>query len=370
MEIKIARSELVKGLGLLQGIVERKTTMPILTNALFDVSSKGLSITATDLEVGLNCLLHADVTAKGRVAIHARSIFDIVRALPDGVISIAVKDRNWVEIQSGKSKYKIVGLGAEEFPALPTKNEGATWKMDGGALVEMIGKASFAMSTDETRFNLNGVYLDPVKKGGGTTLRMIATDGHRLSIVERDAGSKCGVQKGVIIPRKGVMEIKKLIEGADSEVELWMDTKHLILFKDRVTLVVRLIEGQFPAYEPVVPKESKYTISVLRRSLIDALKRVSVLSVEKSLGVKLSISTKTMDIYASNPDIGEMREELEISYKGGAYEVCFNARYLVDALDVIEDDETVLQMGDETAPCVLRSEKDKGFTHVIMPMRL
>lgn len=370
MEIKIAKKEILKGLGLIQGIVERKTTMPILNNALLEASGKGLSITATDLEVGLHCLMPADVTSKGRVAVHARSLYDIVRNLPEGSVHFVVIDRNWIEIECGKSKYKIVGLGADEFPALPIKGEGSTWKMDGHILAGMIEKTSFAMSTDETRFNLNGVYLDVVKKGDETALKMVATDGHRLSIVERPAGSKCGAPRSIIIPRKGVVELKKLIESSEEELDLWMDVKHLIAYSGNVTLVIRLIDGQYPPYEQVVPKESKRVVSASRNALAQELKRVAVLSPDHSIGVQISVSTKNMDIYASSPDLGEARGEIEIVYKGEAYSVGFNARYLIDALSVIEDEQVVLQMGDETAPCVLRSEKDKGFTHVIMPMRL
>jgi DNA polymerase-3 subunit beta len=370
MKIKISRSEILKGLSIVQGIVERKTTMPILTNVLLDAEDKRLSITATDLEVGINCVFNADVLEKGKVAIHARSIYDIVRELPEEIVQINVLTGNWVEITCGKSKYKIVGLSSDEFPALPKKGDGETWKFDGSTIKQMISKTSFAMSADETRFNLNGVYLDPIKKDGKINLRMVATDGHRLSIAERELTSKCNLTKGVIVPRKGVMEIKKLVDSSEGTIDVWADTKHLIAYRDNITLVVRLIDGQFPPYEQILPKQSKRVVSLPRNSLVSALKRVSVLSTERARGVKFTISPKNLEIFSSNPDLGEAREEIEVSYKGESFDVGFNAKYFLEALSVLEDEQAVLQMGDETAPCIMRSETDRGFTHVIMPMRL
>lgn len=370
MEIKISRSEMLKGLGLIQGIVERKTTMPILANVLIEATAKGLSITATDLEVGINCILRGDILSKGKVTVHARSIYDIMRELPEEVVHLDVKEGNWIEIRCGKSRYKIVGLSPDEFPALPTRGEGDLWRVEGALLQEMMDRTSFAMSTDETRFNLNGVYLDPVAGKDQSLLRMVATDGHRLSIVERNVGGKCGVTKGAIIPRKGVTELRKAIEPEGASIDLWLDAKHLIAYHESVTVVIRLIDGQFPPYEQVVPKQSKRVVTLNREQLIHALKRVSVLSTDRARGVKFQVSPKHMEIFTSNPDLGEANEEIEATYKGESFEVGFNARYFLDALGVIEDEQAVLQMGDETSPCVLRSEKDRGFTHVIMPMRL
>lgn len=370
MKIKIARREFLKGLSLVQGIVERKTTMPILANVLLTASGKNVSITATDLEVGVNCVYPATVEEEGRVTLHARNFYDIMRELPDDNANISVGSNNWLEITSGKSRYKIVGLSAEDFPNIPSKGEGDVWKMSADVLQQMFDKTAFAMSADETRFNLNGVYIDPAKGEGKKLLRMVATDGHRLSIMERDAGSKCGIKNGIIVPRKGVAEIKKLLDGAGGQIDMWCDSKHLIVYRDNVTTVARLIEGQFPPYEQVVPKQLKRVVSVSREGLLGALRRVSVLSSERSSGARFSVSSKNLDITTSNPDVGEAHDEVEAEYRGEAFEVGFNTRYFIDALSCIDDEKAVLEMGDETSPCVLRSETDKGFTHVIMPMRL
>jgi len=370
MEIKLKRSDLLKGLSLVQGIVERKTTMPILANVLLKASDRKLEITATDLEVGMKVSLPTEVISDGDVTVHAKSVYDIVRELPDELVHIKVEDLNRVEIFCGKSNFKIVGLSPEEFPSLPDRDGGDSQKIDSEILKSMVEKTSFAMSTDETRYNLNGVYFERFDSGSGTGLRMVATDGHRLSIVERDIDKKINFSDGVIIPRKGVVEIKKLVDSGDSQVELWVGKKYLIAHRNDVSLYVRLVDGKFPPYDQVVPKSPKRIISMDRKNLIHALRRVSVLSTDRTRGVKFFISPKNVDIHASNPDIGEAREELSANYKGDSFEIGFNAKYFLDALQIIDDEQAVLGMGDETAPCVLKSEFDKGFTHVIMPMRL
>jgi DNA polymerase III subunit beta len=370
MEIKILRSEILRGLSLVQSIVERKTTMPILANVLLETRGKTLSITATDLEVGINSSYNAEVVSAGKVAIHARSVYDIIKELPEENVHIKVLDGNWVQISCGKSNFKIVGLASDEFPTLPNKGDGESRRVEGSFLKDMIDKTSFAMSTDETRYNLNGVYIDEKRGDKGSKVKMVATDGHRLSIVERDFKAGWNLKKGVIVPRKGIMELKKLCENGDAQIELWMDEKHLMAYRDNVTLVVRLIDGQFPPYDQVVPKKIKKVVSMTKDDLSRALKRVSVLSTDRTRGVKFSFSPKNLDIFASNPDMGEAHEEISARYKGESFEVGFNAKYVLEALNSIVDDEAVLQLGDETSPCVLQSEKDSGFTHVIMPMRL
>jgi DNA polymerase III subunit beta len=370
MEIKIAKNDLLKGLGLVQSIVERKTTMPILANVLLTAEKKSLSITATDLEVGLHWSCSPEVLSEGKVTVHARSLYDIARELPEETVHLKVKEGNWIEIVCGKSRFKIVGLASEEFPALPTKGAGQTRRVDAQILREMIEKTSFAMSSDETRYNLNGVFTDFSGGQDGKTLLMVATDGHRLSIAKRDAGEGWEFPKGGIVPRKGITELGKLVDGGDAPLDLWIDAKHFIAYRENVTLVIRLIDGQFPPYEQVLPKKTKRAVALSRMELVHALKRVSVLSTDRARGVKFSISPNNFDIHASNPDLGEAHEELAANYKGDAFEIGFNARYFIEALSAIADEQAVLELGDETAPCVIKSEFDRGFTHVIMPMRL
>ncbi len=370
MEIKISKGELLKGLSLIQGIVERKTTMPILANVLMEAKGRGLTLTATDLEVGVTSIMTAEVVKEGRIAIHARGLYDIVKELPDEAVHLAVGDNQWVEISCGRAKFKIVGLSPEEFPSLPKRGDGVAMKLDGNIIKEMIEKTSFAMSSDETRFNLNGVFLEQAKEGESEVLRMVATDGHRLSIIDREVKGKWKLPKGVIVPRKGVHEIKRLVDNTDGAIDISIDEKHIVASNKATTLIIRLIDGQFPPYRQVVPSQAKRSVGVDRQTILQVLKRVSILSADRSRGVKFAFSPKNLEVSTSNPDFGEAREELPINYKGEKFEVGFNARYFIDVLNVIEDDQAELMMGDDTTPCILKSEKDKGFTHIVMPMRL
>lgn len=373
MEIKIQRSEILKGLALIQGVVERKSTMPILSNTLFEATKDGLILTATDLEVGIVNVIPAEIVKEGRVAIHARGIYDIVRELPDNLVHLKTDENNWVAISCGSSEFKIMGLSPDEFPTIPKKGKGSQATMETKTLEEMIGKTAFAMSTDETRYALNGVYLEQVVDKGKTTLRMVATDGHRLSIAEREVNKGWDLDKGVILPRKGVQELRKMAESADGEeakIDIWIDEKHAIAYSGKATLVVRLIDGQFPPYNQVVPKAAKREVSVGRDAIAHALKRVSVVTSGQTRGVKMTVSPKNMEISSSNPDFGEAHEELAAQYRGDSFEVGFNAKYFLDVLNVLEDEQAVFKMGDDTAPCLIRSELDPGFTHIIMPMRL
>ncbi len=370
MEIKITKNELLGGLSLVQGIVERKTTMPILANVLLEAKSKGLTLTATDLEVGVTSNLAAEVITDGRVAVHARGLYDIVKELPNETVHLTVGENQWVEISCGRAIFKVVGLSPEEFPALPKKGDGATVKLEGEIIGEMIEKTSFAMSSDETRFNLNGVYIEQEKGSDGGILRMVATDGHRLSIIEREIKGKWKLSKGVIIPRKGIYELKRLVENADGPIDVSIDEKHVVASGKGTTLIIRLIDGQFPPYKQVLPSQVKRNIAVDRQMILQVLKRVSILSVDRSRGVKFAFSPKNLEVSTSNPDLGEAREELPINYKGEKFEIGFNARYFIEVLNVMGDEQAQFQMGDDTTPCVLKSEKDKGFTHIVMPMRL
>lgn len=370
MEIKITKGELLNGLTLVQGVVEKRTTMPILANVLLEAKGKNFNMVATDLEVGVTSQLEADIIGEGRVAVHARGLYDIVRELPEEMIHFKTGDNYRIDIKCGRAAFKVVGLSPEEFPALPKKGEGSNLKLESDLLRQMIEKTYFAMSTDETRYNLNGVYIEQYKEGDKDLLRMVATDGHRLSIVDRQVKGKWKLPKGVIIPKKGILELKRIIDDSDGEVDLWIDEKHAVISSRNTTLIIRLIDGQFPPYKQVVPAQTKRQVGIERKTILQALKRVSVLSADRSRGVKFVFSPKNLELSTSNPDFGEAREELPVNYKGEKFEIGFNARYFIDVLNVIQDDQAQFQMGDDTTPCILKSEHDSGFVHIVMPMRL
>ena len=370
MEIKIEKSFLNEGLNWVQSVVDRKTTMPILSNVLLEAKGNTLTLSATDLEVGVIGSFHAEVITPGKITVPARGFYDIVKELPNQMIQITAQPNHWIEIKCAKSHFKLVGMDAAEFPALPKKGEGNEFTLDVKTTLEMLSKVDFAMSTDETRYNLNGILIEAEANDGKNIIRFVATDGHRLSLSERTVDKKLPLNQGVLFPKKGVTELKRLVDGKEGDIHFWVGDKHAVINKDEKALMVRLIDGQFPPYTHVIPKNHKKVLSTPRAELLQSLKRVSVVTNDRSRGVKFSVSPGNLEISANNPDLGEAKEEMVVQYKGSTFSIGFNATYFLDCLSILEDEQVVLQLNDEVSPCLIQSEFDRGFTHVIMPMRL
>lgn len=370
MEFKIERNSFAESLGWIQTVVEKKSTMPILSHALLEAEGSRLTLSTTDLEVAAYDQIRAEVTKPGKIAVPARQLYDIVKELPDSVIHLKKLENNWIQIKCAKSQYKLVGLDGNEFPKKLEANNGAEIQLDVKTVLEMLDKTAFAVSADEARYNLNGIFWETLTEGGKNTLRMVATDGHRLSIVDRALEKKATLSKGVIVPKKGVGELRRLLNDQEENFRMVLDEKHVRVDFGNKTLVMRLIDGQFPQYNQVIPKKLGKVATLDKNSLTQALRRISVVTNNRTRGVKFSISPGNMEISTHNADLGEAKEELAAQYKGPAFEIGFNAQYFLDALSVIEDESVVFQLGDEVSPCLIQSEKDKNFTHVIMPMRL
>jgi DNA polymerase-3 subunit beta len=277
-------------------------------------------------------------------------------------------ENDWVEIRSGRSVFKIVGIDAKEFPQFPKFDGKALSSTPASTLREMIERTLFSVSTDETRYSLNGVYAE---QGEGGNIRMVATDGHRLAFEEQAVGS-FGLTKGVILPRKGLAELKKLLEsGADGTVALGFKENLGLVIKDNIELFMRLIDGDFPDYTKVIPKGNPNIVKVEHNELLQALRRVSILSSERYKGVRMEFSNDKVAISANNPDLGEAVEEIEAEYKGKALSIGFNARYLIDVLTVLDGDgEIDIELKDELSPSVIRKAGIDSYLYVLMPMRL
>jgi len=368
MEFRIAAEELSKALHRAQGIAERKTTIPILANVLIQAKKSSVSLTAFDLDIGLVSEHPAEVAKEGAITLSSKTLFDIVRALPDAMVTIKRTGNNAVEILSGSVHIKLLGMPAEEYPALPKEEKSNLVKAEGKTLLEMIEKTAFAISTDETRYILNGLYFEPGEKA---QVRVVATDGHRLSLVERTMEGDFKLKKGVILPRKGLLELRRLLEEApDAECFLGFGDTSAVFKKSGLSMFMRLIDGQFPDYKEVIPKESEKALKLSRTSLLETFKRISLLSEEKSHAVRVELSEGRLRISSQNPDLGEAHEDVAVDYDGKKVEVGFNARYLVDVLGVVGTDEVMFEMVDEQSPGVLRPAGDKSYTAVIMPMRI
>ncbi|MBI4366045.1 MAG: DNA polymerase III subunit beta [Deltaproteobacteria bacterium] len=369
MELRTTKTELSKTLAWTQSVVERRSTMPILSHCLLVASEDTLTVSATDLEVGITARQPAVVAKLGRVSVAARALFEIVKELPEDRLTLKALPNHWVEVQSGKARFKVVGMSADEFPALPMEESGNRYTMDPAELGEMIRKVSYAISTDETRFNLNGIFVEVID-GDPVRLRFVATDSHRLSYVDRPVKGKWEVAKGVIVPRKGVQELKRLIDGATGDY-LWQSgAKYVVVSRDHVTLGIRLVDGQFPPYQEVVPTDHQRIVGATRQALIQGLRRAQLVTTDRSRGVLLTISSGSMQLTVSNPDVGEVEEEVAVTYTGEAFKWAANCRYLLDVLGVIEDEQVLLELKSEVHPCIIRSELDRGFLAVVMPMRI
>jgi DNA polymerase-3 subunit beta len=368
MEIKAKRGDLLATLYWAQSIVERRNTMPILANALIDAQKGRIQLAATDLEVGVRGEVGGEIVKPGSLTINAKKLYEIVREIPSEQVQVKRLDNDWVEIKSGRSLFKIVGMDAREFPQFPSFDAKGQATVAADTIRGMIERTIFAVSTDETRYSLNGVF---VEEGSAGSVRMVSTDGHRLAFEEQALGA-LGLSKGVILPRKGLGELRKLLESGDEGVvSIGFKENMALVSRDKVELFMRLIDGDFPDYTKVIPKGNPNLAKIDHGELLQALRRVSILSSERYKGVKMEFSDNTISISANNPDLGEATEEIEAEYKGLPISVGFNARYILDALGVLgSDGEITIELKDELSPSVIRKSGNAGYLYVLMPMRL
>ena len=363
MEFKILKSEFLQALNQVQGVVEKKNVMPVLANVLLEAEDGFLKISATDLEVASHVLTIADVKHNGKITVLARKLFDIVKESAGEEVSVRVVENDRVEIISLSNQCRIMGLPANEFPKLP-EPEGEFVKTGTDVFLNCLDKVSFAMSTDETRYHLNGIYLE---KSGAETI-FVATDGHRLALARCALNLPDLGETSIIIPRKGVVELRKVV-AAQKAFEISLGKRHIFVKTEKQTLFIRLIDGDFPNYNRVIPAECKNQVAIPRAPLIGALRRVSLLSDEYSKGVKLYFCQNALLVNTTNLEVGEAKEEISLNYSLDPLEVSFNARYLLDVLSALTDENILMSFSDKSSPCVINSLSDKSFVSVIMPMR-
>ncbi|HAG90568.1 MAG TPA: DNA polymerase III subunit beta [Bdellovibrionales bacterium] len=370
MRLEVEKKDLLTLLSRSQNIVEKRNTMPILVNVLLEAEDHHLKVFATDLEVSLKDQIPAQISQPGKVAVSAKSLFEIIKELPEGPIALEKRENNWLRVTQKKSVFNLVGMSPEEYPVFPTFQTNQFIEMDSDILSEMIEKTLYSVSTDETRYHLNGVYFENRKDDH--SIRMVATDGHRLSMVDRktSGSDQLNLDAGVIVPRKGLNEIKKLLDSTSDSIELAIEGSQLILRKDNTLLLIRLIEGRYPNYLQLVPKNLKETLRAPKETLLSSLKRVSLLSNAKSKGVTLSLSNGKMEIASNNPELGDAKEEIEVDYKGKDIRIGFNAKYILDVLGAIKEDIIEIDFNDNLSPGVVRPDKDQSYTCVVMPMRI
>lgn len=370
MKISLAsKKELFESLNKVHSVVEKKNTLQILSNLHLSVQNEVLTIKATDLEVSMETSLPVRMLEEGKATVSAKNFLEIIRELPEKEVIIHSKENHWIGISCGKSNFNIMGLAPEDFPSLPVYSGKNALKTKVDVLKKMVDHTIFAVSTDETRYHLNGVYLE---LGENNRHRMVATDGHRLAYYEDVLfdNPKDTLPKGIIIPRKGIQEIRKVIDGVNGSVELAVEGNHLLVKTSNTFLSVRLIEGQFPDYKQVIPRSNSKSLELDKNEFSDSLRRVSLLANEKSRGIKLAISNGRIEISSNNPDIGEATEVIETKYKGDSLEIGFNAKYLQELLAVIQAESITFELNDRMSPGLIKVPGASEYLSVLMPMRL
>jgi DNA polymerase-3 subunit beta len=366
MEFRIQQTEFLRGLRLGQSIADRKSTMPMLANVLLRTTGKDkLLVAATDLNVSLSAELGASVRSDGSLTLGAKALYDIVASLPGDEVVLRRADNNWAEIRAGKVNYRLVGMPDRDFPKMPDHREVEFSQVEASVIREMIDKTLISVCNDETRFHLHGVLFEC----DGARGLMVSTDGHRLSKVVRTIEGGPVLSVGVIIPKKGLVELKRVLDGSAGTCDFAIKTPYCFVRVGDITLAVKLIDAQFPPYEQVVPKDSARRAVVDRAALLEALKRASLMSSEMR-GVKFALSEGALHIAGDNPDVGEVHEDLEAEYTGEPLDIGFNPKYVAELLAQIHTPRVALELNGEHDPGMFKPVDGDEYLGVVMPMRI
>ena len=371
MKLTIERSALLKSLSHVQSVVERRNTIPILSNLKLEAGDGKLALNATDMDLDIIESVAAEIATPGATTAPAHTLYDIVRKLPEGAqVEIDADGEGQLVLSSGRSRFTLTCLPTDDFPVLSGGDLGHEFTLTVAEVQALIDKTRFAISTEETRYYLNGIYLHAAERDDAPVLRAVATDGHRLASIEIPLPAGAKGMPGVIVPRKTVGELRKLVDETTADIAVGLsDTKICFSFDDTV-MTSKLIDGTFPDYQRVIPEGNDKQMDVETKGFADAVDRVSAISSEKSRAVKLNLTSGSLMLSASSPEDGSATEELEVAYQGEAVEIGFNAGYLLDIIRQVEGDSTRLLLSDSASPTILSEVEDTGALYVLMPMRV
>lgn len=368
MKLSIGKDAILSGLQAVQNVVGARSSLPILSNVLLRATGTTLELTATDLDLTITCQVAATVTRPGATTLPVKKLFGICRELTNLELELESDDKHLATLTSGNSFYRINGLPPDEFPAIPQLSEQKGIELPQERLRSMMKRTSFAMSTDESRYVLNGLFFNLKEH----KLTLVATDGRRLALVEEDVDVPPGSEGEFIVPSKTVIELGRLLTGAGSVDVRYTENQAAFRLQGEgapgVRIITKLVEGAYPNYRQVIPNEVKERVKLVREELLHALRRAEIMTSEKSNSVKLSFSKNNLAITANTPEVGEARESLAVNYKGPDLQIAFNPGYLMDPLAALEADDVTLDLNDELSPGVVRTEAQ--FLYVIMPMRV
>jgi DNA polymerase-3 subunit beta len=372
MKVTVERAELLKSLGHVHRVVERRNTIPILANVLVRAEKSALNLKATDLDLEVIESIAAEVAPGGSTTVPAHMFYEIVRKLPEGsqVVLEASGDRAVLAIRAGRSRFTLQTLPESDFPDLAAGDMTHKFKLAAADLKKLIDKTQFAISTEETRYYLNGIYLHTAGSGKNATLRAVATDGHRLAQYELPVPAGAAGMPGIIVPRKTVGEVQRLIEDSEAEVSVQVSSAKIRFSIGDVTLTSKLIDGTFPDYARVIPSGNDKELVVDKKDFEAAVDRVSTVSSERGRAVKLSLSGGKLILSVTNPDSGSATEEIEVEYDADPIDIGFNSRYLLDIAAQIDGEVAVLKLADPGSPTLIQDKDTKGALYVLMPMRV
>ena len=372
MKATINKNDILPVLSKIQGLAGRKTNLAITTNILIQTEESGISIAATDLETGFEGFYPAKIDAQGAIAINARKIYEIVRDFPSEDIYINEVENHWIEIGNQTVEYHIVGLNPDDFPEIPKIEDVDFFEIHSPFLSKMIEKTVIIMgASDDNRAHIIGIFAERMQEEDRKIFRLVSTDGSRLSKVDCVFDKDFELPSGpsILIPKKGLTEVAKFLDNEGS-VNIGVKDNNFIVKKEKETLIVRLLEGDFPEYGDIVAITEGHDIPLDRQLFLMMLKRMSILASDEYKGVLFHFNTDKLLINSTNPDIGESKEDMEISYKGDPVEVMYNPKFFIDTLGVIDEDNIILNIIDEEKPCKIEAENDKSFLSVIMPMKI
>ena len=371
MEIKIVRSDLLKSVSRVQSIIEKKSSMPVLSTILFEASGPTVRLSATDLELGFQETISATVIQEGSITVSGRKLFEILKESNSETFTIKSKDNSRVHLSDGIARFDLACIPVDEFPAFIEPEGVGMVQMDADTLGDMINKTIYAITIEEAGFKLSGVFTERVSYGEKHFLRMVSTDGHRLSMIDKciPGIEALDLAQGVMIPKKGMSELNRLAsEGG--VIEIGFKQKDCVAKKENALLVMRLLEAKFPDYQAVIPKEAAFSITLKRSSLLEAMRKMLILSNERYRAVKITIENDVLDLVSANPDLGEAQEKIEIRYSGERIEAGFNPRYFIDVAQAMNSEMIHMEFMDNSRPCVIKGDEDEGFIGLIMPMRV
>lgn len=367
MKFRIQKSEFLLGLGIAQSIAERKGTMPILANVLLEAQGKDkLLCKATDLHTTVVSEIQADIVVPGLLSISAKGLFEIVKNLSSDELEIQSTEGNHAEVHAAKSRFRLVGLSGDDYPETPAPPDVGYSSIPAVTLSTLISRTIYSVSLDQARQHLTGIRVE----AEGDLIRMVSTDGHRLSKAEEEVSGGWPLENAILVPRKGMSELKRMLDASEETCSVVVSDGVLFARVGATVLSVRLLDSEFPPYEKVIPSTTEKRVVVDRLQTIDALKRVSLMAEDRTNGIRVKLGSEHLIIESDNPELGEAREEIDVDYDGPDLTIGFNAAYLLDALARVEGDEAFVELNEELDPCVVRPVDSENFLGVVMPLRL